>query len=94
MNKNILINRLNPQDHTEDKKKIFFIVGGLNLPTMENDIIDVLQKKLKLSLDDIVVKYDGVELNITTQKIPEVIKILAEENIAIYSVYQIYSPSL
>lgn len=94
MNKNILINKLNPQDYTEEKKKIFFIVGNLNLPTMENDIVDILQKTAKINLDDIVVKYDGIELNITTQKIPEVIKVLLNENISIYSIYQIYSPRL
>ena len=30
MNKIMLINRLNPQDHSEEKKKTFFTIGGMN----------------------------------------------------------------
>ena len=39
MNKIMLINRLNPQDYTEEKKKIFFSLGGMNIPKIENKIL-------------------------------------------------------
>jgi len=92
MNKIMLINRLNPQDYTEEKKKIFFSLGGMNITKVENKIIDVLTKSDILSLNDLVLKYNGIELNITTQQIPNVVKLLCKENISIYGIYESYNP--
>lgn len=92
MNKIMLINRLNLQDYTEEKKKIFFSLGGMNITKVENKIIDVLSKSGPVGLNDLVLKYNGIELNITIQQIPSVVKLLSLENISIYSIYQIYDP--
>lgn len=92
MNKIMLINRLNPQDYTEEKKKIFFSLGGMNVTKIENKIIDILNKSGLVGLNDLVLKYNGIELNITTQQIPSVVKLLSLENISIYNIYQIYNP--
>ncbi|MBU5256275.1 hypothetical protein [Tissierella praeacuta] len=94
MNKIMLISKLNPQDYTEEKKKIFFSLGGMNIPTIENKIIDVLHKSGLVGLNDIVLKYNGIELNITTQQIPSIVRLLCNENISIYSIYQFYNPDL
>lgn len=92
MNKIMLINRLNPQDYTDEKKKIFFSLGGMNITKIENKIIDVLTGSDILSLNDLILKYNGIELNITTQQIPNVVKLLCKENISIYSIYESYNP--
>lgn len=94
MNKIMLINRLNPQDYTEEKKKIFFSIGGMNVPSIENKLIDVLNKSGIVKQNDIVLKYNGVELNLTTQQIPNVVKLLCKEDISIYSIYEYYNPDL
>lgn len=94
MNKIMLINRLNPQDYTEEKKKIFFSIGGMNVPSIENKLIDVLNKSGIVKQSDIVLKYNGVELNLTTQQIPNVVKLLCKEDISIYSIYEYYNPDL
>ncbi|MBU5311852.1 hypothetical protein KQI38_07405 [Tissierella carlieri] len=94
MNKIMLISKLNPQDYTDEKKKIFFLLGGMNIPTIENKIIDILRKSELVGLSDIVLKYNGIELNINTQKIPNIVKLLCKENISIYSIYQFYNPDL
>ena len=94
MNKIMLINRLNPQDYTEEKKKIFFSIGGMNVPSIENKLIDVLNKSGIVQQSDIVLKYNGVELNLTTQQIPNVVKLLCKEDISIYSIYEYYNPDL
>jgi hypothetical protein len=90
----MLINRLNPQDYTEEKKKIFFSIGGMNVPSIENKLIDVLNKSGVVQQSDIVLKYNGVELNLTTQQIPNVVKLLCKEDISIYSIYEYYNPDL
>lgn len=92
MNKILLINRLNPQDYSDEKKKIFFILGGMNIPTVEEKLINILNESSILGVDDILYKYNGVELDISVQQIPVIIKLLTNNNISIYSVYEIYDP--
>lgn len=94
MNKIMLINRLNPQDYTEEKKKTFFAIGEMDLPSIENKLIDILNNLDTMESNDLVLKYNGIELNITTQQIPIIINILCKENILVYSVYQLYDPDL
>lgn len=92
MNKILLINRLNPQDYTNTKKKIFFTIGGINLPKVENKLIDILHDSGLVGQNDAVYKYNGVELDITVQQIPTIIKLLSSHNFQIYSVFEIYNP--
>ena len=92
MNKILLINKLDPQDYTEEKKKVFFSIGGMNITSIENKIIDILKKSGIIESNDLVLKYNGIELNIVTQKIPQVIKLLSQDNIKIYNVFQLYNP--
>lgn len=94
MNKILLINRTDPQDYSEERKKVFFSIGGMNIKTMENKIIGIFQKCEFVKFNDLVFKYNGIEINITTQKIPQVIKMLSEEDIYIYNVFQLYNPDL
>ncbi len=94
MNKILLINRLNPQDFTEKKKKICFIIGGMNLPIVESRLMDVLKKSDILQVGDILYKYNGIELNITTQQVPIIVRLLSKNNIDIYGIYEVYDPEL
>lgn len=94
MNDILLISRLSPKDYSSDKRKVFFVLGGMNISKIENKVVDVLQNDGKIDLKDIVLKYNGVELNITTQEIPNIVKLLCKENISIYSIFQIYDPDL
>lgn len=92
MNKILLINRLNPQDYSDEKQKIFFMIGGMNIPSTENRIIDVIHQSNIVEPDDMVLKYNGIELNISIQQIPAVVKLLSSENFSIYEIYQPYNP--
>ncbi len=92
MNKILLINRLNPQDYTDKKRKIFFTLGGMNIPSVDEKLIRLLNESGILNVNDILYKYNGVELNISVQQIPTIIKLLVQNNISIYSIYEIYNP--
>ena len=94
MNKILLINRTNPKDFSSDKKRICFIVGGMNIPSIENKLIELLNKSGKLEPNDITYKYNGVELNISTQEIPVISKMLLNNNISIYSIFEVYNPQM
>lgn len=92
MNKILLIDRLNPHNDSDEKHEVFFMLGGMQDPREEDRIIDVLNESTIVDSKDMVLKYNGVELNITVQDIPMVTKMLTENKIAIYGIYQIYSP--
>lgn len=92
MNKILLINRLDPQDYSQIKDKVFFMIGGMNIPSVENRLIDVINDSNIIKTEDMVLKYNGIELNINVQQIPVIIKLLSNQNFSIYGVYQVYNP--
>lgn len=94
MNEILLINRTNPKDFSNKKNKMCFIIGGMNIPSVENRLIELLNKSGVLGFNDITYKYNGVELNITTQQIPTIIKLLVDKNISIYGIFEVYNPKL
>ncbi len=94
MNKIMLINRISPEDYSKEKKKIFFSIGGMNISAVENKVLDALQGAGLIQQDNLVIKYNGIELKITIQEIPRVVKLLVGEGIAIYSIFELYDPNL
>lgn len=91
MNKTLLINRINPQNFTKQKKRIFFLIGSMNVPEVEDKLVATLNNS-GLDIDDIVYKYNGVELYIDVQMIPIIVKLLSAKDLDIYSVHEIYDP--
>ena len=94
MNNILLINRLDPKDNTSIKKKMFFLLGEMNFSSTETKLKEMLDKIDILKKEDIIYKYNGVVLNITTRQIPKVIKTLVNEDFSIYSIYELYTPGL
>ena len=94
MNNILLINRLNPNDMTTEKKKMFFLLGDMNFSATENKLKETLDKIDILKKEDIIYKYNGVVLDITTQQIPKIIKMFLEQEFSIYSIYELYTPGL
>ncbi len=92
MNKILLINRIKPQDYSNKKEKIFFMIGGMDVPSIDNKLVDIINESNIIKPDDMVLKYNGIELNITVQQIPIMIELLIKNKFAIYGVYQIYNP--
>lgn len=92
MNKILLINRLNPEEDSHIKNKVFFMIGGMKKPSAENRLIDVINESGVVECEDIVLKYNGVELYISIQEIPTIVKTLVNKNFDIYGIYQLYNP--
>lgn len=92
MNKILLINRIDPRDYSHTKSKVFFMIGGMNIPTLENKLIDIINESDIIGPDDMVLKYNGIELNISVQQIPVITKLLVDNNFSIYGIYQLYNP--
>lgn len=94
MNNILLINRLDPNENSNIKKRIFFLLGGMNFSSTENRLKEILDKVDILNKEDIIYKYNGVVLDIATQQIPDIIKVLINGDFLVYSIYELYTPGL
>lgn len=92
MNKILLVNRIDPRDYSNTQEKVFFLIGGMEMPLIENRLVDTIKKSELIKPDDMVLKYNGVELNISVQQIPIMVELLTKASISIYGIYQIYNP--
>lgn len=92
MNDILLINRLSALNNSKEKKEIFFVIGGMNNSSIENKLMDVLNHSDLIEPEDMVLKYNGIELNIHIQLIPVIVKLLAQEEFDIYGIYERYNP--
>lgn len=90
----VLINRINPDNNIDEERRISFIIGNMN----DGDTIDRLVSTISnfdgITGDDVLYKYDGVEINIKKSKIPKMVKSLIDNNIDIYSLYEVYDPQV
>lgn len=93
MNEILLINRIDSSNNSKTKKKIFFIIGGMNISSVESKLIDVINNSKLVDSDDMVLKYNGIELNIYIQQIPDLVKLLTYEKFSIYGIYERYNPA-
>ncbi|MGM0396274.1 MAG: hypothetical protein ACQEP4_04395 [Bacillota bacterium] len=94
MNDILLVNRINHKDFTSEKQKVFFQIGEIHLPRVETKLMDLIDSSRLIDEKDVLYKYNGFEVDILTQSIPILVKILCENNIPIYGVYAIYNPKL
>jgi len=93
MNKTLLINRINPKDESGEKKQIFFNIGNIVADLhIENKILDLLTTTNIVDRKNIIVRYNGIELHLYIKDIPKIIKLLANADVEIYSVFEIYTP--
>ncbi|GEM_PF-499525 len=92
MNDVLLINKINHNDYTKEKKRVFFLIGQINTPRVKEELMDLLSSTKLVDMSELVLKYNGVEVEILVQSIPIMIKLLSDANIDIYSVYPIYNP--
>ena len=92
MNKILLINRIDPKNYSNTKEKTFFMIGGMEIPSIENKLIDIINASNIVEPEDMVLKYNGIELNIAIQEIPIITELLIQNSFSIYGVYQIYNP--
>lgn len=92
MNGILLINRIDVKKFNKEKKRIFFLVGNGGKENIENHLMDTINKIEFLNKEDIVYKYNGVEIFMKEKRIPIIIKFLIDDGMDIYSVYELYDP--
>lgn len=94
MNNILLVNKINNKDYSGGKKKVFFLIGEMETPSVKQKLMDILDDSRIIDKSEVVYKYNGVELGILVQSIPIIIKLLSESDINIYGVYAVYNPKI
>jgi hypothetical protein len=90
-NKNIIFNEIKlirdntPNDYSDNKKWVYFAIGGKDKGLIDTDYI--LNKIDFLKTEDIIEERHGFTFFICTQQIPELVKILAKD----WAIYQVYT---
>lgn len=92
MNKTLLINRIDTKNFQNEEKRIFFLVDTPQAKNLHQHLIDTLSRVEILRKENIIYKYNGVEICMNEKDIPKIIKVLMEADINIYSVYELYDP--
>lgn len=94
MNKTIMINRLNPELEQEDKKWIFFMLGDIYQYDVDKELVPVLEKTKLVSCENTILKYNGIEVFLKIEDIPTINSALTNSGFKIYSIYEVYDPTL
>lgn len=92
MNKVLLINRIDTKKFRDEEKRMFFLVDESKSQCVQEHLIDILDGTELIPKENIIYKYNGVEILMKEEDIPKIIKILMEANVNIYSIYQLYDP--
>lgn len=92
MNKVLLINRINVNNFEKEKRRIFFLVGDGEKGSSESYLMDILDDLEFVNKEDVVYKYNGVEILMLEENIPLIVKVLMDAGINIYSIYELYDP--
>ena len=94
LNDILIISKTDSKDYSTEKSKVVFIIGGVGVRAIDDKLVELLKKQEYLKADDILFKYNGVELNISTQNIPNIVNMLSTNNISIYGIYKVYNPKI
>ncbi len=91
MNDVLLINRIIPGETPEKARNMTFILGDMHDIQFADKVADLIREK-GVSLDEnVIMKYNGVEIRMLEQDIPEMIRIFNQNDIDVYGVYHLYS---
>jgi hypothetical protein len=89
MNEVLLIRKVNLSDK-EKAVKVSFVLEGMDEMDVCNHVIGLLNQKVGVDLKDITIKYNGVSVETTTGKIPEIVAQLINAGLSVYGVYELY----
>ena len=91
MNDVLLINRIIPGGTPEKARNMTFILGDMHDIQFADKVADLIQETGFSFDENVILKYNGVEIRMLEQDIPEMIRIFNQKGIDVYGVYHLYS---
>ncbi len=90
MNNVLLINRIKPNSEDTTKINVTFVVEGMHDDEICDKIIQTIDQCGFILLEDLIIKYNGINLNLAISNIPKVMRLLAMEGFNVFGVYSLY----
>lgn len=91
MNDVLLVRKINPDESLETYRTITVNLGQMHKASTCDTIVEVLEALDFIRLSSLIIKYNGITLDIKTADIPKLLSALIENDILVYSVYELYN---
>ena len=91
MNNVLLINRIIPTIDDNRVCNITFVIADMHLQEVHDKIIKVIDSSEYMDLNNTEINYNGFTTKQKAKLIPEIMKLLVENNLKAYGVYDLYS---
>ena len=91
MNNVLLINRIIPTIDDDRICNITFVIADMHLQEVHDKIIKVIDSSEYMDLNNTEINYNGFTTKQKAKLIPEIMKVLVENKLKVYGVYDLYS---
>lgn len=90
MNDVFLIKNIKPERDYENLQKVNFIINGMDDENRVRYVLDAIFQENSLSVDNVTVKYNGIQMEMEIKEIPTILKSLVTRDIDVYGIYVLY----
>ena len=91
MNNVLLINRIIPTIDDDRICNVTFVIADMHLQEVHDKIIKVIGSSEYMYFNNTEISYNGFTTKQKAKIIPEIMKLLVENNLRVYGVYDLYS---
>ena len=91
MNNVLLINRIIPTIDDDRICNVTFVIADMHLQEVHDKIIKVIGSSEYMDFNNTEISYPGLTTKQKAKIIPEIMKLLVENNSRVYGVYDLYS---
>jgi len=90
MNDVFLIKNIKPERDYNNLQKVNFIINGMDDENRVRYVLDAIFQENSLSVDNVTVKYNGIQMEMEIKEIPTILKSLVTRDIDVYGIYVLY----
>lgn len=88
MNDVFLIKKIDPSG--TEKEKVSFLIANMDDPQTKDAVLDTIFHQDFEEIENIVIRYNGIVLDMCPGSIPNMVRLLCEKGVQIYGVYSLY----
>ncbi|WP_425539813.1 hypothetical protein [Microaceticoccus formicicus] len=90
MNNVLLINKCNPDERHNEILSLTVIIGEMHKQTTCDRVVAALEKMEFIDISKLILKYNGIVVDVNVENIPKLLLSLLNNDLKIYSVYELY----
>ena len=86
----ILIKKINPNEKLNKTYLVSFVISKMNEEEQIKKVFDICDSKDYIRSESIILRHDGVELEIETKKVPDLLRDFLKNEIEVFATYISY----